>query len=305
MRLAAPTLCLLLVACAAPPERKMSFNVVFRAPEQLAAPPALPASAQAPEAVPSPQLQSALIGFATRARKLRGESRGSPMSEEAQDNWQAVLEEVNALLRQPARQTSSYDVIRARVALEAELELDVRAYGAVVREVAVGVELHVSRLALRMADVRRLHVRPKAVNPDFIWPLSPVAVSSLFGDRIHPITGTYKPHLGLDLAAEPSQQVFAAAAGTVVRAEWTGGHGNHVEIQHPGNIVTKYSHLSDILVDAGQMVNQGEAVGLAGSTGVSTGVHLHFEFWRDGRPVDPLEELGDPALRSREPLAAR
>ncbi len=305
MRLAALTLSFLLVGCAAQPERKMSFNLVFRAPDQLAPPQPLPAAAQAPEAVSSPELQSALIGFATRARKLRGEGHGRPMPDEQQDNWQAVLEQVDELLRQAARQTSSYDVIRARVVLEAELELDVRAYGAVPQDVAVNVELRVSRLALRMAEVRRLHVRPKAVHSAFSWPIEPVAVTSLFGDRIHPITGTFKPHQGLDLAAEFGQQVFASAAGTVIFAGPMGGHGNHVEVLHPGNVVTKYSHLSDILVDEGQLVKQGEAIGLAGSTGVSTGPHLHFEFWREGRPVDPLEELGDPALRPHEPVAAR
>jgi murein DD-endopeptidase MepM/ murein hydrolase activator NlpD len=222
-----------------------------------------------------------------RARHFRS-GHGDAMPSEAIQNWDAVMTAVDAALARQAKQTSSYDVIRARLISE---------------ELIAAVELRKARLALLISDLLSLKFRPTVMQPDFIWPISPVAVTSLFGRRLHPISRTYKPHTGVDLAAAFGQEVYAASAGTVLKAEWTGGYGNHVEIQHAGNVVTRYSHLADALVEPGQMVKQGQAIGLAGNTGTSTGVHLHFELWVNGRPADPLEELMDPS-RSL-PVAAR
>jgi murein DD-endopeptidase MepM/ murein hydrolase activator NlpD len=130
-------------------------------------------------------------------------------------------------------------------------------------------------------------------------------VTSLFGRRLHPISRTFKLHLGVDLAAADGQLVSSAGVGTVIRAELTGGHGLHVEVQHAGGVSTRYSHLSEVLVVVGSQVRRGDTIGLAGSTGSSTGPHLHFEFWRDGKPMDPLEQMGDPEQAPRPALASR
>jgi murein DD-endopeptidase MepM/ murein hydrolase activator NlpD len=148
-----------------------------------------------------------------------------------------------------------------------------------------------------MAELRKLKVQVRNEPPEFAWPVSPVSVTSLFGRRFHPILKVYKQHAGLDLAAGIGQAVSAAARGTVIRAEWSGAHGQMVEVSHSPSVITRYSHLSALFVQPGDTVAQGTAVGLAGRTGAATGVHLHFELWRDGQPCDPLDELANPTPR--------
>lgn len=95
-------------------------------------------------------------------------------------------------------------------------------------------------------------------------------------------------HVGLDIAADLWDPIVAVADGTVVFAEWGGGYGNLVIVQHGDDWSSYYAHLTAILVEVGQKVRQGELLGGAGSTGYSTGTHLHFELRYQGRPVDPL-----------------
>lgn len=113
-------------------------------------------------------------------------------------------------------------------------------------------------------------------------------LTSAFGLRRHPLFGIVRPHHGVDIAAPWGTPVRAAAAGTVVYAGWFGGYGKLVVVDHGGGIATLYGHLSSIAVSAGQPVAAGDLVGRVGSTGYSTGPHLHFEVRVDGRPVDPL-----------------
>jgi murein DD-endopeptidase MepM/ murein hydrolase activator NlpD len=124
-----------------------------------------------------------------------------------------------------------------------------------------------------------------------IWPVEPVTVTSLFGRRFHPILKVYRQHSGIDLAASVGQTVNAAARGTVMRAEFAGEGGNLLEISHGPQMTTRYEHLSVFLVSPGEVVQQGQPIGLAGESGQATGPHLHFELWRDGHPCDPLESL--------------
>jgi murein DD-endopeptidase MepM/ murein hydrolase activator NlpD len=215
------------------------------------------------------------------------------MSVQEIENWRRLMEALDALLGQRADRTSSFDVVRARITAEAELELDARTYGDFPSEIAEDVVHRTTRLAVRMAELRRLGVKTRApARAEFEWPLQPVAVTSLYGKRIHPITKKYSAHWGVDLGAETGQLVSAAGKGTVVKAEWAGGYGLEVEIQHGGGVATRYGHLSQLLVEPGTVVDKGDPIGLAGTTGSSTGPHLHFEFLRDGKPVDPLEEMG-------------
>jgi murein DD-endopeptidase MepM/ murein hydrolase activator NlpD len=114
-------------------------------------------------------------------------------------------------------------------------------------------------------------------------------VTSGFGDRIHPVDGVYRMHSGVDLAAAPSQPIQAAAPGKVISAGWHGAHGLVVEVQHAGGLRTRYSHLSALLVEEGATVEAGSTLGLAGDTGLTTGVHLHFEVWKKGTARNPLK----------------
>jgi murein DD-endopeptidase MepM/ murein hydrolase activator NlpD len=287
----------------------MSFSEALQSSPSSDVPAALPvvrAKSAPAEAQPSLELMGALTGFSARARHYRAAvATGAAMPEQQVSNWQDLLSTVDAFLRKRPEETSSYDVVRARFTAEAELELDARAYGDFPSEIAEDVVDRTTRLAVRMASLRHLHVRTREPAPtDFDWPVSPVAVTSLFGKRIHPITKRYSPHLGVDLAAESGQLVSAAARGTVLSAEWSGGYGLRVEIQHAGGVITRYGHLSQLLVEPGVVVDKGDPLGLAGNTGLSTGPHLHFELIRNGRPVDPLDEMGfEPAKKRASPSA--
>ena len=112
--------------------------------------------------------------------------------------------------------------------------------------------------------------------------------TSGFGMREHPILQTMRAHMGVDYAAPVGTQVISVADGVVAESGFQGAYGNKVVIQHNAKQSTAYAHLSRISVRKGQTVKQGEIVGAVGSTGLSTGPHLHFEFRINGRHVDPL-----------------
>jgi murein DD-endopeptidase MepM/ murein hydrolase activator NlpD len=116
-------------------------------------------------------------------------------------------------------------------------------------------------------------------------------LSSRFGYRHHPIRGTRALHSGIDIPGPAGTPVLASAPGTVRFAGRAGGYGNLVAIGHGGGVETRYGHLSRILVRAGETVGTGSAIGLMGSTGLSTGNHLHFEIRDNGHAVDPLPRL--------------
>lgn len=123
-----------------------------------------------------------------------------------------------------------------------------------------------------------------------IWPVNGW-VSSDFGYRQHPLTGRREHHDGIDIAAHQGTQVVAAASGTVVRAGWVEGYGYMVEIDHGYGLRTLYAHGQRVLVKRGQQVEKGQPILLVGSTGVSTGPHLHYEVRKNGRPVSPWPYL--------------
>ncbi len=115
------------------------------------------------------------------------------------------------------------------------------------------------------------------------------AITSGFGLRIHPLLGMVRMHSGIDYAAAWGTPVHAAGAGTVSFAAPRGGYGNYVRIDHGGGIDSAYGHLSFISVAAGARVQAGQLIGLVGSTGLSTGPHLHYEMLRDGVAVNPKD----------------
>lgn len=121
-----------------------------------------------------------------------------------------------------------------------------------------------------------------------IWPTpSCTTNSSAYGWRIHPIYGTRKFHAGEDIPASYGAEILAAASGTVITAGWVSGYGNYTVIDHGGGMMTAYGHQSTIAVSVGQTVTQGQVIGYVGSTGNSTGPHLHFEVYINGATVDP------------------
>ncbi|GGE92556.1 M23 family metallopeptidase [Sphingomonas prati] len=112
-------------------------------------------------------------------------------------------------------------------------------------------------------------------------------ISSGFGWRRHPVLGFSRLHKGMDFAAPYGSPIVAAADGVVRFAGWHGGHGKYVSIQHGGGLGTGYGHMSRIVVPAGASVAQGQLIGYVGSTGLSTGPHLHYEVYRGGAAINP------------------
>ncbi|MDQ3384960.1 MAG: peptidoglycan DD-metalloendopeptidase family protein [Actinomycetota bacterium] len=157
-------------------------------------------------------------------------------------------------------------------------------------ELAALVQLS-SSLAAAIAARQYGQVVSPAARGLFVLPIPTARLSSPFGPRIHPIFGTARLHAGMDLAAPTGTPIGAAALGTVVTAGVLGGYGNAVVLDHGGGLSTLYAHQSAIAVSVGQVVEPGQVVGLVGSTGYSTGPHLHFEVRVFGRPVDPVNYL--------------
>ncbi|SHJ35563.1 murein hydrolase activator EnvC family protein, partial [Lutispora thermophila] len=127
------------------------------------------------------------------------------------------------------------------------------------------------------------------IGGEMAWPAPGYTeFSDYYGYRIHPITKTKKFHSGVDLKVPSGSSVVAANAGKVILAKYYGGYGNTVIIDHGGKISTLYAHNSKLLVKEGDTVTRGQVIAKSGSTGVSTGPHLHFEVRINGEPKDPL-----------------
>ncbi len=118
-------------------------------------------------------------------------------------------------------------------------------------------------------------------------PVESTRFSSNFGMRNHPVSGGRKMHTGLDIPAPSGTPIYATADGTVETAKWFGGYGLYVQLAHGGDMETRYGHMSRLNVSAGQRVKKGELIGFVGSTGRSTGPHLHYEVRIAGQAVNP------------------
>ncbi len=267
-------------------------------------PPRPPVKVPAPKVKPAeppsgPPVDGTLLRFAAEARGRRGRHpAGAGFPAEATNAWRDLAVELDRYLSRPLPQTPLAELVRARVTVEAELEFDRRRYGAPPAEVAEWVGERVARLARRVAVARSLgrvlgRVRPPAL---LHWPVDGAGISSTFGMRLHPLDGQRKMHYGVDLAADPGRLVGAAARGVVTHAGWVSGYGLLVEIRHPGDLTTRYSHLARVLCSPGDAVEPQQVIGLVGATGKTTGPHLHFEVWSGGRARDPLAILGSGRL---------
>jgi murein DD-endopeptidase MepM/ murein hydrolase activator NlpD len=141
----------------------------------------------------------------------------------------------------------------------------------------------------------------------WIRPLPNPRVTSAFNSqRMHPILQRVLPHLGVDYAAPAGTPVRATGDGTVSVAEWRGGYGNLVEIQHANGYTTRYGHLSRFPsgLHREAFVRQGEVIGYVGATGLATGPHLHYEVRRRGRPIDPEIAAAEAGISAELPFSA-
>ncbi len=120
-----------------------------------------------------------------------------------------------------------------------------------------------------------------------IWPAASYSISSNFGIRSDPFNNSSSFHAGIDIKGNTGTPVYSSADGTIILAEDYGGYGNTIKIRHSNMYVTLYAHLSEIKVKQGDSVKKGENIGSIGSTGRSTGPHLHYEIIKNGEPIDP------------------
>jgi murein DD-endopeptidase MepM/ murein hydrolase activator NlpD len=123
-------------------------------------------------------------------------------------------------------------------------------------------------------------------------------LTSGFGIRNDPFTGALAMHEGLDFSAEVGTPVLATAPGVVIRSEWDNGYGNVIEIKHAENYVTRYAHLSKRRVVENTNLPRGAVIGNVGSTGRSTGPHLHYEVFHNGRVLNPMQVLPVKSLNN-------
>src|SRR5689334_14477812 len=113
-------------------------------------------------------------------------------------------------------------------------------------------------------------------------------ITSYFGNRYHPILHFTRFHAGLDIGASWGSPIVATADGRITSAGWAGGYGREVQIAHAGGLTSLYGHMSEIVAAAGSFVRAGQLIGYVGSSGLSTGPHVHFEVRENGTPVNPL-----------------
>jgi murein DD-endopeptidase MepM/ murein hydrolase activator NlpD len=131
--------------------------------------------------------------------------------------------------------------------------------------------------------------QPRISSGLIVFPVVSPKISSLFGNRVHPVRGHQLHHGGIDLAAPEKSHVRVVLDGRVVFAGKYAGYGKLVTIEHTSGRTTLYGHLSEISVNVGKIVSAGDVIGRVGSTGISTGPHLHFEWRENGQVVNPLE----------------
>ncbi len=131
---------------------------------------------------------------------------------------------------------------------------------------------------------------PYYISSEICVPVSG-SISSPFGYRINPVTKTFSFHSGLDIAADEGEKIKAAFYGTVTKVDYDDVSGKYIELTHSDGLVTRYLHCSEIIAEEGMVVRSGETIALVGSTGRSTGPHLHFVIEIDGEKVNPLYVL--------------
>lgn len=203
------------------------------------------------------------------------------------DQLAAERAEVESLVaRIAARRAEVVAREREREALLRRIETERTTYERMVRELEEDsrrLEALIRSLQ-RPAPQTRMGLR---IRSGFLWPARG-GLTSPFGIRVHPIFRIRRLHTGVDIAAAWGSPVYAAAPGRVIYTGWFGGYGKIVLIDHGGGVSTLYGHLSAILVAPGSQVARGALIGRVGSTGYSTGPHLHFEVRLNGRPVNPL-----------------
>jgi murein DD-endopeptidase MepM/ murein hydrolase activator NlpD len=187
-------------------------------------------------------------------------------------------------------QNTGFKLPDATASAEADSDEDTAMGGPYVApETGDQFESSLSGLDLALDQLER--VKKFARKLPFANPAPGRQITSLFGNRVDPFFGKLAMHAGIDFREKPGTHVFSTAAGVITFAGPMGGYGNMVEVDHGNGISTRYGHLSKVLVKKGDKVDEGGLIALSGSTGRSTGPHLHYEVRRNNQAVDPLRFL--------------
>ena len=195
------------------------------------------------------------------------------------------------------------DILEANAAI-LELEGDISANSAILSQLNAQDKEMQDKINQKIKELNEQNKPSNPSNPSnpskpsgsgtlTVWPSYCTYITSVQGNRVHPITGQYGTHGGTDIGASYGSAIYAAGSGTVVTAynnsAYNGGYGNYAMINHGNGNATLYAHMSSMAVSAGQTVTQGQVIGYVGSTGASTGPHLHYEIRVNGATVDPLK----------------
>ena len=214
------------------------------------------------------------------AKKKEMEIKYQAYSEEVEKNKQRI-----AKLEESIEYTKSeIDQLQSKVkSLDANISFEEKVKADILRS------MNEKKIQRDLKD-GKIDARPS--NGEMMWPLkSHFHISSPFGWRNAPIGSGGERHRGIDIPAPSGTPVYSATDGEVISSGWNGSYGNAVMIKYTNNIVIVYGHNSSLVVRAGQKVSKGQVISLVGSTGNSTGPHLHFEVRYNGSPVDPLKYL--------------
>ena len=169
------------------------------------------------------------------------------------------------------------------------LQSNINGYASVINQYAAD-EKRIDAEIKKMSEELKKQQTPPTATGSYMWPCpSSKLVTSKYGMRKISLYGYEKFHAGIDVGAGMGQSIVAADGGTVIVSSYDGGYGNYVMINHGNNRVTLYAHMSSRAVSVGQTVNKGQVIGYIGSTGNSTGPHLHFEVRVNGGTVNPLQ----------------
>ncbi|MCX8131297.1 MAG: peptidoglycan DD-metalloendopeptidase family protein [Clostridia bacterium] len=174
----------------------------------------------------------------------------------------------------------------------ADVEQDLKKYEITLEELEKQ-EDELNKLSKQLnSKIQSLMSKGKYTGGVMKWPCpSSSRITSEYGNRYHPVLKKRKLHTGIDIGAKKGSSIVAAAKGKVIKAGWETGYGNTVVIDHGGNIATLYAHCSKILVSVGDEVETGQTIAKVGSTGWSTGPHLHFEVIKNGSCTNPVPFL--------------
>lgn len=210
--------------------------------------------------------------------------------EEAKAAQEAAKQEQEAAQQELKSQEAEVDKVIAEISAQ---ESTLAAMEAALKKAADAVNADIAAKERELAA----QINNVVSESGFMWPLSGYnTLSSLFGNRIHPITGKANNHTGIDIPAPSGTKIMAAKSGTVTISAYHSSYGNYVVVSHSDGTSTLYAHMSRRNATVGQTVKQGDTIGYVGTTGSSTGNHLHFEIRLNGTRVDPVDYFKDKTL---------